>query len=163
MFENIKNNKRSFLYLIIIGVLLSFIAILTFSYDYKINGHTLFGKFAKFSTKCTFKTDNPLLQKYSKMTKTENYLTQEPKEVNDEYVNTCFMTVWHSIHFLVYLTLGFMFPLFWKEVLIGATLFEFYEYLSCNCHDVTDIFWNTLGVFIGYNLNRMLLKGKNII
>jgi hypothetical protein len=155
MFSRIQNNKGQFMCLVGVGVVLSLIAIRTFSHDYKKDNTSLFGKFAEASTQCAYRTKNPFLQAYSQLTKTKNYLTQESKEVNDDYVKTCFTTSWHCIHFVVYLTLGYAFPLFWREIIVGATAFEIYEYFSCNCHDVTDIFWNCLGVFVGYHLRKI--------
>lgn len=68
----------------------------------------------------------------------------------------CFMTSWAITHLILYAIIGFFFPkMFWTAFLVGV-LFELSEWFLLDCHDVLDLFWNSLGFFIGAGAKVLL-------
>ena len=70
------------------------------------------------------------------------------------------MTRWQCVHLFGHFVLGFLFPMFAGELLLATTLFEVYEYVSCNCHDVTDLVYNVVGTYLGVALRRRITIQK---
>lgn len=106
---------------------------------------------------CAIETRNGFLSKVSQATKSRTYNPLLSDEENAEFVKNCITTTWHVIHFVGHIVIAFVAPMFWPEILMLSTAFEFYEYFTCKCHDVTDIGYNTVGVAIGLGLRRLLV------
>lgn len=67
----------------------------------------------------------------------------------NQQMQNCLVTFWGFTHFMLFAMVGFIAPwLFWEMFAVGC-LFEFYESVRFNCHDVLDIGLNTLGFLAG--------------
>ena len=152
--NRIVRNSDAYMQCISLAVLVSTIAVFLIKYDYTRKPDSLLSKFAKWTWGCVYRTDNPLLQSYSLWSKSSEYLPLESKEINDEYRKTCFITRWHMLHFVLHIVVAFVYPKFVIELIMTSTIFEIYEYFSCNCHDVTDIFFNVTGAMRGFYLRK---------
>lgn len=76
-----------------------------------------------------------------------------PTKAMEKY---CFMTSWAITHLILYAIIGFLFPkMFWTSFFVGV-VFEIAEWLTLDCHDLLDLFWNSLGFFIGAGAKVML-------
>ena len=83
---------------------------------------------------------------------------QDNKKDLSDKKNYCLLTLWGLTHFLLYFVFGLITPkLFWVAMVVSV-LFEYYENLEWDCHDVLDVFINTLGLVSGTYLNRILRK-----
>lgn len=70
----------------------------------------------------------------------------------------CFVTSWAVTHVALYALLGFYFPdKFFETFAIGVG-FEALEWITFDCHDWVDVFWNTLGFVIGFLLRKVVTK-----
>lgn len=154
--DRIINNLDDYMQCISLAFLVSTIAVFLINYDYTQNKDSLLSKSAKWTWGCVYKTNVLSLQSYSLWSKSSEYLPLESKETNDEYRKTCFVTRWHMLHFVLHIIVAFVYPKFVVELIMTSTLFEIYEYFSCNCHDITDIFYNVTGALIGYYLRKSL-------
>lgn len=64
-------------------------------------------------------------------------------------LNNCLLTFWGSAHVLLYLFIGYFCPRrFYLTFWIGV-IFEIYEWYVLDCADLLDLFWNSIGFFVG--------------
>jgi hypothetical protein len=54
----------------------------------------------------------------------------------------------------MYALITFIVPQLWWVVLISGIVWELYESQQLGCQDFLDIFWDSLGIFIGYSLAK---------
>ena len=54
----------------------------------------------------------------------------------------------------MYALITFITPKLWWVVLISGIVWELYESAELGCQDFLDIFWDTLGICIGYHLSK---------
>lgn len=72
------------------------------------------------------------------------YINADNTDVND-----CLITYWGLSHFCLYFLFGYFTPdFFWETFFLGIG-FEFYEKYMFDCHDIFDIFLNTIGFKCG--------------
>ena len=154
--DTISNNVIRFTILLLTGISVISITLKILNHDVNSDPHSLFTKIVKSTWGCAYETKNKYLQKYSESTKSSEYNILLSKEENVLFVKTCFITRWHMIHFIGHIVLGLLFPMFWFFILASSFSFEIWEYFNCNCHDITDIFVNCLGVFIGVSISKLL-------
>ena len=78
-----------------------------------------------------------------------NYYIGNMDSAKQTKLKTCIATFWSAAHFTLYFFLGMFAPkLFWLTFFLGAA-FEVYEYKAFLCHDVLDVFYNTIGFLVG--------------
>lgn len=68
----------------------------------------------------------------------------------------CMMTFWGFTHVLLYTILGFLFPDMFIQLFLLGIIFEIYEKYKFDCHDTLDIYFNTIGLLIGYTASSYL-------
>lgn len=149
--------KTEFYMVALILITLTCICVAMINYDYTKNHTSWISNVNRATWGCAIRTDNPYLQKYSQATKSATYIPKASAEENKEFIRTCFTSIWHVIHFVGHLIGGFLFPMWWFEILALTTAFELYEYFSCRCHDVSDVVYNTAGILLGVYLRQHTL------
>jgi len=78
------------------------------------------------------------------------------EELTDVYANgNCLVSSWNVSHILAYMVLGYFLPDFFLETLIIGIVFESIESVN-NCHDVLDVFYNSIGYLMGMALHKYL-------
>jgi hypothetical protein len=68
---------------------------------------------------------------------------------------SCAMTFWHVTHFVLYFILSYLFPSFYVEFFVICVLWEFIEYFTFECQDVSDLFFNSTGILTGIAVSKM--------
>jgi hypothetical protein len=111
----------------------------------------IFNKLNKMHESCIFKCK--YCKHFTKM-RGSGYIIGENHE--DKTRKRCLITWWSLTHILFYASLAYIAPDYIPYFFAIGILFELYEYHYYKCHDVLDILWNTIGLFIGYNLHKML-------
>ena len=110
-------------------------------------------------SKCVVKYKSSWTEKITLRRGSGSFITiGKNKKVNkDETMRYCVFTMWAATHVITYMFLGFFCPsLFWLTFIIG-TLFEIFECFTFDCHDILDIFYNTIGFGIGYLIQKILI------
>ncbi len=67
----------------------------------------------------------------------------------------CVMTFWNFTHLLLYTAIGFFCPDLFVETMVAGFIFELAEYQVFDCHDALDLFYNSLGFYIGFTLSNL--------
>ncbi len=76
------------------------------------------------------------------------------------YFKHCLLTQWNVIHAFTYFLFGLLFPNQFILFLTIGILFEIYEAIVYDCHDVMDIAVNSLGYVCGSQLS-ICIFGNN--
>ncbi len=66
----------------------------------------------------------------------------------------CFITLWGVTHFVLYVILGALCPSLFYETFVLGVLFEVFEKIFWEGHDLLDILLNTLGFIVGLCVNQ---------
>ena len=94
-------------------------------------------------------------------TRGENYFLSADGPTPESKLRNCLLSSWGASHIFMYALLTFIVPRLWWVVLISGIVWEIYESQALGCQDFLDIFWDSLGIFIGYNA-AMKLKKKPV-
>ncbi len=87
----------------------------------------------------------------------KNKIKQKNAKNNDKY---CLLSLWALTHIFLYMLIGFFCPdLFIPSFIIGV-IYEIVEKYALDCHDVLDIFYNSLGFGIGFGINKMVFSNN---
>ena len=91
-------------------------------------------------------------------TRGENYFLSADGPTPESKLRNCLLSSWGASHIFMYALLTFIVPRLWWVVLISGIVWEIYESQALGCQDFLDIFWDSLGIFIGYNAAMKLKK-----
>lgn len=91
----------------------------------------------------------------NKKTLTSSKKDKEDKEYNHKY---CVTTFWSFSHLIFYAYLGFFSPSLLLELFVFNIFFEAYEKYTMEKNDILDIFYNTIGLLLGFILNKLYFK-----
>ena len=86
----------------------------------------------------------------------ENYYIGIMDEAKNKQLKDCMITFWGFSHFFLYTLLGLFCPSLFAETFVAGIIFEGYENLEYDCHDVLDVFLNSFGFMTGRILNEIL-------
>lgn len=151
--------KLQYMQLFIIELIIVIFVVKIIDHNYKISPNSLFSQFANSTWGCVINTNNnQTLQNISIYTKSRSYNPFASDEENKKFVTNCFTTTWHMLHLLGHTFLVMLYPDLIYEIIIASSLFEFYEYFKCYCHDLSDIGYNVIGSFIGYFIGKYFLR-----
>jgi hypothetical protein len=81
-----------------------------------VNPNTFLFKSNMWIWKCAIRTKNPVLQKYSLLTKGESYVLSDNIKHNVEYRKTCIVTTWNIVHYILSYDRCFSFPTFLDRI-----------------------------------------------
>ena len=87
-------------------------------------------------------------------TRGDNYFLSADGPTPDDELRNCLLSSWGASHIFMYALITFIVPRLWWVVLISGIVWEIYESHSLGCQDFLDIFWDSLGIFIGYKLSQ---------
>ena len=145
------NNKYNYTNILII------LTIMTFAYIYSllyapsienVNDNSFTSKIARMNKSCLMNCDSDKCSEYISKTRGNQYFLSI--DVNQqEYIKNCILTFWGFSHFLMYFILGFCVPSFYIEFFFIGVAFEVYEYHKYDCHDINDIYLNSIGILLG--------------
>lgn len=76
----------------------------------------------------------------------KNYYLND--ETSTEKNKNCLTTMWNGIHVLFYFILGLLFPEHIKILSFLGIAFEVFEFFVFDCHDISDIIYNELGLLL---------------
>ena len=142
------------------NIILSLV-ILTVAYIYclvyapsieNINDDSLTNSIANVHKMCFINCKSEECKNFISTNRGDSYFISIPESEQD-YIKTCIITFWGMTHFLLYFILTFLVPSFYIEFFFVGIVFEIYEYYYYKCHDINDIFLNTLGIIIGKYLS----------
>jgi uncharacterized membrane protein (DUF485 family) len=94
------------------------------------------------------------------LNKNINVLSKKEKEKREYEHTYCVTTFWSFSHFILYTYIGFFCPSLLFEAFIINILFEAYEKYTIQVNDIYDIFYNTIGLILGYILNKLYFKNE---
>jgi len=157
--ERIEKYKKEYILFLICCVLLDrFVRYASLSYNIKEEkNYSNFRKnIFKIISGSFITTTNPFLHQISHFVKGENYLVQFSKEKITKYRKECIVTCWNFFHFIAHFVAVFMFPYFFREIFLLSFLYEIYEYIVFKCHDLSDIVYNIMGIYLGYNSRKFI-------
>jgi hypothetical protein len=69
-----------------------------------------------------------------------------------EMLKHCVATFWSMSHLFLYVLIGYFCPDYARMAFFIGAGFELYEYFRFECHDVLDLAWNAVGLFLGLGL-----------
>ena len=87
-------------------------------------------------------------------TRGENYFLSKDGPTSEDELKSCLLSTWGASHIFMYALITFIVPQLWWVVLISGIVWELYESQQLGCQDFLDIFWDSLGIFIGYSLAK---------
>ena len=74
---------------------------------------------------------------------------------NNAKLKYCILNSWSVAHVVLYSVIGYFCPsLFWLTFFIGVS-YEIIEYYTFDCHNIFDIFYNSLGFGFGYFIKKI--------
>ena len=151
--EHIIKYKYDYIILIIIGAIIAyFVQVVIFDYKHEDPHWPITRKVHSFIQDCTYKSDNKYLQAISEFTKGKNYIMQFDDETNKIYRKECIVTNWNSFHFLSHFILVLIFPHCYLAIFLASFLYEIYEYVAYDCHDIADVFYNIFGIILALTI-----------
>ena len=118
----------------------------------KIDDDSLTASIANVHKMCFINCKSKECKDYISSSRGNSYFVSIP-ENEQEYIKGCIITFWGFTHFLLYFILTLLVPSLYIEFFFLGIGFEIYEYYVYKCHDVNDIFLNTLGIIIGKYLS----------
>jgi hypothetical protein len=133
------------------------LSVLTIAYIYSliyapsienINDGSFTTSIAKMNKSCFLACKTQKCKKYISKSRGKQYFISIPSE-DQEHIKSCIITFWGLTHFIMYFILTFIFPDFYIELFFIGIGFEVYEYFKFDCHDINDIYLNTLGILLG--------------
>lgn len=83
------------------------------------------------------------------------YMTPFTTDEMKKRTDNCILTFWGLTHVILYAFLGYFCPDLFLETFIAGFMFEAFEAQYYDCHDLFDIFLNTLGFGIGWTLRSL--------
>lgn len=98
---------------------------------------------------CLINCDHNLCQNMTYNLRDISYLMDSEMEHTK-----CLLTGWELSHLLLYVIIGYFFNIYIALTL--SVLFELYEHYMYDCASILDLFWNTLGLFIGISIRYYL-------
>ena len=107
---------------------------------------------------CFIRVKDRFLQKISNFVKGENYVPLNSPSEKLKFRTECIISIWNMFHFFSHAFFTFLFPYFYREIFLGSFLYEIYEYFAFKCHDISDVIYNVMGIFLGYKLRKMYDK-----
>tara|TARA_B100000900_G_scaffold396945_1_gene396757 strand:- start:209 stop:997 length:789 start_codon:yes stop_codon:yes gene_type:complete len=87
-------------------------------------------------------------------TRGNNYFLSKDGPTPENELRNCLLSSWGASHIFMYALITFIVPRLWWVVLISGIVWEIYESKELGCQDFLDIFWDSLGIFIGYTLAK---------
>ena len=135
----------------------TFIGLMIFAYFYSMilapkiapyTGSHLLGKINLMHESCLWDTSNIFSTEYNNLRGSDYFIGSMDKR-KEKMLNKCLLTFWGLTHLIFYTIVAYMCPNYVFYAFITGCVFEFYEYQVYKCHDILDIFWNTMGLGIG--------------
>ena len=114
----------------------------------------------KYNQLCMVYNKSDIVQKLTKHRGIQYYFNGHLENIDDKKIilykrKYCLVTFWSMSHIILYTLIGFFCPsLFIPSFAIGV-IWEGLEKKFCNCHDLVDIMYNSIGFGIGYILNKL--------
>lgn len=102
----------------------------------------------KIHKSCPINCKSEKCKTHFKNTRGDKYFISIP-ENEQTYIKNCAVTFWGLTHFFMYFIITFLVPSFYIEFFFLGIGFEIYEYYKFKCHDINDIYFNTLGILLG--------------
>jgi uncharacterized membrane protein (DUF485 family) len=140
---------------------------LTYVYYLKINNNRYKDGIVKYLEDCIILHEDENVKKITKhrgkrcyLNKNINILSKKEKEKRDYDHTYCVTTFWSFSHFILYAYIGFFCPSLFLEAFIINILFEVYEKYTIQVNDIYDIFYNSIGLILGYILNKLYFKNE---
>jgi len=106
------------------------------------------GSVAKMNKSCLLNCTSENCTKYITDSRGKQYFISIPPS-EQEHMRNCIITFWGFTHFLMYFILALLVPAFYVELFFIGVGFEIYEFYKYECHDVNDIYLNTMGILLG--------------
>lgn len=103
---------------------------------------------SKMNKGCLLNCASEYCKKYITDSRGKQYFISMPPS-EQEYIKGCIITFWGMTHFLMYFILATLVPAFYVELFFIGIVFEIYEYYKFDCHDVNDVYLNTMGILLG--------------
>jgi hypothetical protein len=155
MYSPSKKNQyviMGILYLIssILGSIVQYLLLTEHSYTAGLN---------KYTQECLYSGHSKISKLLSSTRGSDYYLSSEKYKFLDN--TPCLVSWWAFTHVILYLFIGFFCPDLFVPSLIIGILFEIGECLFFKCHDILDVFFNSFGFGIGYQINNLFVKNKS--
>ena len=133
-------------------IILIFIISFMYLYIFKILNLTPMKPFSEFHDNvCLINCEKEICRYLTKNCRGSNYLlgsTIQPE--------MCIFTMWENTHFLFYIFIGYFYNLY---IGLGlSVIVEIWEHYVYDCGSLLDIFWNTLGLFLGIYIRYHVKK-----
>lgn len=113
-----------------------------------INDNSFTSSIAKMNKSCILNCTSEKCKKYITDNRGKQYFISIPQN-EQEYINGCVITFWGFTHFFMYFILALLVPAFYVELFFIGVGFEIYEYYKFDCHDMNDLYLNTMGILLG--------------
>lgn len=113
-----------------------------------IKSDDFLGSISKMNKSCLLNCSTDECNTYIRKNRGNQYFISIPKNEQDD-IKGCIITFWGLSHLIMYFLLAFFVPSFYIELFFIGVAFEIYEYHAFDCHDMNDIYLNTIGILLG--------------
>ena len=120
----------------------------------------------KYNQLCLFHNKSDIVQKLTKHRGIQYYFNNRLDDDIDKKIilykrKYCLVTFWSLSHIILYTLVGFFCPSLFIPSFVLGIIWEGLEKRFCNCHDLVDIMYNSIGFGIGYILNNLFFNKFN--
>ncbi len=114
----------------------------------------------KYNQYCMLYNKSDIVQELTKHRGIQYYFNGHLNNINDKKIilykrKFCLITFWSMSHIILYALIGFFCPSLFIPSFVFGVIFEGLEKKFCNCQDLFDIIYNSIGFGIGYLLNKL--------
>lgn len=145
------SNKYTYKNIIIITIVMTITYVYSLIYAPAIEGsndNSFTTKIAELHKSCLLNCETTKCKEFIENDRGDKYFISIPQSEQED-IKSCIITFWGVTHFIMYFILGYFVPAFYIELIFVGIFFEIYEYYKYQCHDIKDIYLNTIGILLG--------------
>jgi glycopeptide antibiotics resistance protein len=114
----------------------------------------------RYNQLCMYYNKSEIIQKLTKHRGIQYYFNGHLDDMDEKKTilykrKYCVVTFWSMSHIILYALIGFFCPSLFLLTFALGVIWEGVEKKFCNCHDLIDIIYNSLGFGIGYMINKI--------
>ncbi len=120
----------------------------------------------KYNQLCMLYNKSDIVKQLTKHRGIQYYFNGHLNDIDDKKTilykrKYCLVTFWSMSHIILYALIGFFCPSLFLPSFVSGVIWEGIEKKFCNCHDLVDILYNSMGFGIGYILNKLFFNKFN--
>jgi hypothetical protein len=114
----------------------------------------------RYNQLCLYYNKSEIIQKFTKKRGIQYYFNGKLNDMDDKKTilykrKYCVVSFWSMSHIILYTLIGFFCPSLFLLSFASGVIWEGIEKKFCNCHDLIDIIYNSIGFSVGYMINKI--------